>query len=150
MKQSINTIIRTKLREPEQQEEEEIGLITPKNPKGLAMGELGEPSVGVLPPGSRRMTGTKPGLNPGQRHGSIKKALAEARKLIAAKKAAKKSRTEAPKSGTVPKSQGGVRKPHRFRPGTVALKEIRRYQKSTGTFDQKVALSAIGARDSSR
>ena len=26
---------------------------------------------------------------------------------------------------------GGVRKPHRYRPGTVALREIRRYQKST-------------------
>ncbi len=26
---------------------------------------------------------------------------------------------------------GGVKKPHRFRPGTVALKEIRKYQKST-------------------
>ena len=25
----------------------------------------------------------------------------------------------------------GVKKPHRFRPGTVALREIRRYQKST-------------------
>jgi histone H3 len=25
---------------------------------------------------------------------------------------------------------GGVKKPHRFRPGTVALREIRRYQKS--------------------
>jgi histone H3 len=28
-------------------------------------------------------------------------------------------------------SAGGVRKPHRYRPGTVALREIRRYQKST-------------------
>ena len=28
-------------------------------------------------------------------------------------------------------STGGVKKPHRFRPGTVALREIRRYQKST-------------------
>ena len=27
---------------------------------------------------------------------------------------------------------GGVKKPHRYRPGTVALREIRRYQKSTG------------------
>ena len=27
--------------------------------------------------------------------------------------------------------KGGVKKPHRFRPGTVALREIRRYQKST-------------------
>ena len=26
---------------------------------------------------------------------------------------------------------GGPKKPHRFRPGTVALREIRRYQKST-------------------
>lgn len=28
-------------------------------------------------------------------------------------------------------SSGGVKKPHRYRPGTVALREIRRYQKST-------------------
>ena len=28
-------------------------------------------------------------------------------------------------------STGGVKKPHRYRPGTVALCEIRRYQKST-------------------
>ena len=26
---------------------------------------------------------------------------------------------------------GGTRKPHRYRPGTVALREIRKYQKST-------------------
>lgn len=29
------------------------------------------------------------------------------------------------------KKLGGVKKPHRYRPGTVALREIRRYQKST-------------------
>merc|ERR1711939_32284 len=28
-------------------------------------------------------------------------------------------------------STGGVKKPHRYKPGTVALREIRRYQKST-------------------
>lgn len=28
-------------------------------------------------------------------------------------------------------SAGGVKKPHRYRPGTVALREIRKYQKST-------------------
>ncbi|XP_059954165.1 histone H3.3A-like [Mesoplodon densirostris] len=28
-------------------------------------------------------------------------------------------------------STGGVKKPHRYRPGTVALREVRRYQKST-------------------
>ena len=30
-----------------------------------------------------------------------------------------------------PPATGGVKKPHRYRPGTVALREIRRYQKST-------------------
>ena len=30
-----------------------------------------------------------------------------------------------------PSAQGGIKKPHRYRPGTVALREIRRYQKST-------------------
>lgn len=30
---------------------------------------------------------------------------------------------------TAPK--GGIKRPHRYRPGTVALREIRRYQKST-------------------
>ncbi|KAL0476894.1 his-2 [Acrasis kona] len=28
-------------------------------------------------------------------------------------------------------SSGGLKKPHRYKPGTVALREIRRYQKST-------------------
>ena len=72
-----------------------------------------------MPPGPQKTIGggTKPGLNPGQKHRSIKKAQEAARKQSAAKEAAK-----AP--------AGGVKK-RRFRPGTVALKEIQRYQKST-------------------
>lgn len=34
-------------------------------------------------------------------------------------------------------SVGGVKKPHRYRPGTVALREIRRYQKSTDLLIRK-------------
>jgi histone H3 len=34
------------------------------------------------------------------------------------------------KTAHVNQSSGGVKKPHRFRPGTVALREIRRFQKS--------------------
>ena len=34
--------------------------------------------------------------------------------------------------------EGGVKKPHRYRPGTVALHEIRRYQKSTGLLIRKM------------
>ena len=98
MKQMINEMIRTKLRGS-----------TPANPKGSSLGDPPDPQLGMLPPGPRKPIGggTKPGLNPGQRHGSIKQAQGAARRKSAAKKA----------------SQGGVRK-HRFRPGTVALKEI--------------------------
>ena len=88
----------------------------------------------MLPPGPRKTIGgsTKPGLNPGQRHGSMRQAQQQARKGIAAKKAA--AAREAGKKAP----GGGVRKPHRFRPGTVALKEIRRYQKSTELLIQKL------------
>lgn len=44
----------------------------------------------------------------------------KAPRLLLATKAARKS---AP-------ATGGVKKPHRYRPGTVALREIRKYQKS--------------------
>ncbi|KAH8308389.1 hypothetical protein KR059_011774 [Drosophila kikkawai] len=33
---------------------------------------------------------------------------------------------------------GGVKKPHRYRPGTVALREIRRYRKSTELLIRKL------------
>lgn len=32
---------------------------------------------------------------------------------------------------TAPAVGGGIKRPHRFRPGTVALREIRRYQRNT-------------------
>jgi histone H3 len=35
------------------------------------------------------------------------------------------------------RSVGGVKKPHRYRPGTVALREIRKYQKSTDLLVRK-------------
>ena len=35
-------------------------------------------------------------------------------------------------------TRGGVKKPHRYRPGTVALREIRRYQKSTDLLIRKL------------
>ena len=38
---------------------------------------------------------------------------------------------------------GGVKKPHRYRPGTVALREIRRYQKSTELLIRKAAFGRL-------
>ncbi|EJK60530.1 hypothetical protein THAOC_19093 [Thalassiosira oceanica] len=38
---------------------------------------------------------------------------------------------------------GGVKKPHRYRPGTVALREIRRYQKSTDLLIRKLPFQRL-------
>ena len=54
------------------------------------------------------------------------------RKLLATK-AARKS---AP-------ANGGVKKPHRYRPETVALREIRRYQKSTELLVRKLPIQRL-------
>ena len=128
MKKSINTIFRTKLQEG--LEEREVGVVTPVNPKVPSTGEPPEPDVGILPPGPKKITrGSKPALNPGQRSGSIKAHLAGLQKKTAAKEA-KKSGIKAPK--------GGVKKRYRYWLGTVALKQIRQYQKSTELLIRKL------------
>ena len=38
---------------------------------------------------------------------------------------------------------GGVKKPHRYRPGTVPLREIRRYQKSTELLIRKLPFQRL-------
>ena len=141
MKRAINTIIRTKLQAQEEEQEEEqevereIGLVTPVNPKGPSTGEPPEPGEGMLPPGPKKITGgSKPALNPGQRSGSIKAHLAGLQKKAAAK-AAKKGGQKAPK--------GGVKKHYRYWPGTVALKQIRQYQKTTELLIRKLPFQRL-------
>ena len=58
---------------------------------------------------------------------------AEAPRKQLATKAARKSAPAA----------GGVKKPHRYRPGTVALREIRRYQKSTELLIRKLPFQRL-------
>lgn len=50
---------------------------------------------------------------------------------------------QAKKSATLPPNSGGIRKPHRFRPGTVALREIRKYQKRTNLLIPKMPFSRL-------
>ena len=38
---------------------------------------------------------------------------------------------------------GGIKKPHKFRPGTVALREIRKYQKSTELLIRKLPFQRL-------
>ncbi|MEQ2231759.1 hypothetical protein ILYODFUR_003942 [Ilyodon furcidens] len=49
---------------------------------------------------------------------------------------------QADRSKSAP-STGGVKKPHRYRPGTVALREIRRYQKSTELLIRKLPFQRL-------
>merc|ERR1712187_1103562 len=46
-------------------------------------------------------------------------------------------------SRTSTPTTGGVKKPHRYRPGTVALREIRKYQKSTELLIRKLPFQRL-------
>ena len=123
-------------------------MVTPVKPKVPSTGEPPEPDLGMLPPGPRKTTGgSKPALNPGQRLGSVKEIQEEIRKVMAKKRAAERA-AQAAKAAKAAKKSGvkapkGVKRLHRFRPGTVALKEIRRYQKSTELLIRKLPFQQL-------
>jgi histone H3 len=48
-----------------------------------------------------------------------------------------------PRCAQAAPTTGGVKKPHRYRPGTVALREIRRYQKSTELLIRKLPFQRL-------
>ena len=54
-----------------------------------------------------------------------------------------KSNKNAKKSVAKSQFTGGIKKPHRFRPGTVAAREIRRYQKSTELLLRKLPFQRL-------
>ena len=157
MKRAINTIIRTKLQaqEEEQEEEEEIGLVTPANPKGPSTGEPPEPDLGMLPPGPRKTVGgqPKPSTSAQQRlrpkpkpsARSVKEAQEELRRILAKKREEKRKKAAArmAKKDGQKAPKGRVKKHYRYRPGTVALKQIRQYQKSTELLIRKLPFQRL-------
>ena len=153
MKQTINAIIRTKL-QAQEQEEEEIGLITPTTPKGPSTGEPSEPNPGMLPPGPWKTIGgqPKPSTSAQQRlkpkkpsAQSVKEAQAELKRILAEKREEerKKAAAKMAKKGGQKAPKGGVKKRYRYRPGTVALKQIRQYQKSTELLIRKLPFQRL-------
>ena len=153
MKQTINAIIWTKLQAQEQEEEEEIGLITPTTPKGPSTGEPSEPNPGMLPPGPRKTIGQpKPSTSAQQRlkpkkpsAQSVKEAQAELKKILAEKREEKRKVAAArmAKKGGKKAPKGGVKKHYRYRPGTVALKQIRQYQRTTELLIRKLPFQRL-------
>ena len=155
MKRAINTIIRTKLQaqeeeqEEEPEEEEEIGLMAPSNPRGPSAGEPAGPDLGVLCPGPRGTVGGQPRPSTGAQRGlkpkkpsakSVKEAQEELRRILAEEREEKRKKAAArmAKKGGQKASKGRVKKRYRYRPGTVALKQIRQYQKSTELLIRKL------------
>ena len=70
---------------------------------------------------------------------------AQLAKAGAAKKATKARKalpTTNPKRKSAP-ATGGVKKPHRYRPGTVALREIKKFQKSTDLLLRKLPFARL-------
>ena len=65
-----------------------------------------------------------------------------ARKSTGAGKAPRKQLATKAARKSAP-AHGGVKKPYRYRPGTVALREIRRYQRSTDLFIRKAAFQRL-------
>lgn len=61
-----------------------------------------------------------------------------ARKSISGKAPRKQLATQAARRMSAIPESGGVKKPHRYRPGTVALREIRKYQKTFHTLIPKL------------
>ena len=156
MKQTINAIIRTKLQAG--QEEREIGLVTPANPK---VPSTEEPPEGMLPPGPRKTVGGKPStstsvpstsstsaqqrLKPKPSARSVKEAQAELKRILAEKREEKRKKAAArmAKKGGQKAPKGGVKKRYRYRLGTVALKQIRQYQKSTELLIRKLPFQRL-------
>ncbi|XP_013366739.1 PREDICTED: uncharacterized protein LOC102013159 [Chinchilla lanigera] len=78
----------------------------------------------------------------GRNKGVMARTKQTARKSTGGKAPRKQLATKAARKSAP--ATGGVKKPHRYRPGTVALREIRRYQKSTELLIRKLPFQRLG------
>ena len=161
MKQTINAIIQTKLQAQEEQEEEpkeeeEIGLITPSNPKGPFTGEPPEPDLGMLPLGPRKTVGgqPKPSTSAQQRlkpkkpsAQSVKEAQAELKRILAEKREEKRKKAAArmAKRRWPESSKRWSEEAIQILAGNCCLEADQAIPEIHRTFDQKVTISVVGA-----
>ena len=108
----------------------------------------------MLPPGPRKTIGgqPKPSTSAQQRlkpkkpsAKSVKEAQEELKRILAEKREEKRKKAAArmAKKGGQQAPKGGVKKRYRYRPGTVALKQIRQYQKSTELLIRKLPFQRL-------
>ncbi|XP_062289617.1 histone H1-like isoform X2 [Scomber scombrus] len=98
-------------------------------------------------PAAKKPTAAKKPKTAAKKAAVAKKSPKKVKKPAAVKKAAKspKKAAKSPKKAARKSAPatGGVKKPHRYRPGTVALREIRRYQKSTELLIRKLPFQRL-------
>ncbi|XP_062285624.1 histone H1-like isoform X1 [Scomber scombrus] len=98
-------------------------------------------------PKAKKPAAKKPAAAKKAKTAAAKKSPKKVKKPAAAKKVAKspKKAAKSPKKAARKSAPatGGVKKPHRYRPGTVALREIRRYQKSTELLIRKLPFQRL-------
>lgn len=119
--------------------EEEIGLKTPLSPKAarpLAHLTKGHKIVHINNKPWKEVLIHLPGCKT-----KMARTKQTARKSTGGKAPRKQLATKAARKSAP--ATGGVKKPHRYRPGTVALREIRRYQKSTELLIRKLPFQRL-------
>ena len=82
-----------------------------------------------------------PSIESDQKSSIMARTKQTARKSTGGKAPRKQLATKAARKSAP--ATGGVKKPHRYRPGTVALREIRRYQKSTELLIRKLPFQRL-------
>jgi histone H3 len=126
---------------------------TPHNPGARSSGKFPAPAISPAPP-------TNTPIPPPQRTANslesssiphpprrsppqtpMARTKQTARKSTGGKAPRKQLATKAARKSAP--ATGGVKKPHRFRPGTVALREIRKYQKSTELLIRKLPFQRL-------
>ncbi|XP_055879416.1 uncharacterized protein LOC129925101 [Biomphalaria glabrata] len=95
----------------------------------------------LLPKKSQKTPGDILDLNQVARNFAMARTKQTARKSTGGKAPRKQLATKAARKSAP--ATGGVKKPHRYRPGTVALREIRRYQKSTELLIRKLPFQRL-------
>lgn len=91
--------------------------------------------------GSVRLKNCKNSTNLTKSFETMARTKQTARKSTGGKAPRKQLATKAARKSAP--ATGGVKKPHRYRPGTVALREIRRYQKSTELLIRKLPFQRL-------
>merc|ERR1711860_362445 len=66
-----------------------------------------------------------------------------ARKSTGGKAPRKQLATKVARKGNTDQQHSAMKKPHRFKPGTVALREVRRYQKSNELLSRKLPFQRL-------